>query len=55
MHNFKLDFYKNVDGTKPVGEFIRNLNLKIKAKVVGDLHILEEYGGSVGAASDELS
>ena len=44
MDKFKVDFYRREDGSKPVGEFIRSLNLKMKAKVVGDLHLLEEYG-----------
>lgn len=44
MSSFKVDFYRRLDGTKPVGEFIKSLNLKMKAKVVADLHILEEYG-----------
>ena len=44
MSNFKVDFYRFEDGSKPVGVFIRSLNLKMKAKVVADLHLLEEYG-----------
>ncbi len=34
MSNFKVDFYRFEDGSKPVGVFIRSLNLKMKAKVV---------------------
>ncbi len=44
MKKFNVDFYKEVDGTKPVGEFIRTLNVKMKAKVVANMHLLEEYG-----------
>jgi len=44
LQNFKVDFYKEEDGTKPVGQFIRSLEIKMKAKVVGNLHLLEEYG-----------
>ena len=44
MPNFVVDFYRMEDGTKPVGSFIRGLELKMKAKVVANLHILEEYG-----------
>lgn len=39
-----MDFYKEEDGTKPVGKFIRSLDMKMKAKVVANLHLLEEYG-----------
>ena len=34
MEKFKVDFYKKEDGTKPVGQFIRSLDIKMKAKVV---------------------
>ncbi|SNU07693.1 Phage-related protein [Lachnospiraceae bacterium] len=44
MSNFVVDFYKEADGSKPLGEFIKNLNVKMKAKVVANLHLLEEYG-----------
>ena len=44
MPNFSVDFFKEDDGTKPVGIFIKSLNVKMKAKVVSDLHLLEEYG-----------
>ena len=44
MTNFKVDFYKRADGSKPAGEFIKILDLKMKAKVVANLHLLEEYG-----------
>ncbi len=44
MADFTVDFYRERDGSKPVGQFIRTLPLRIKAKVVGDLHLLEEYG-----------
>ena len=42
--SFFVNFYRDSDGSKPVGIFIRNLPLKLKAKVVADLHLLEEYG-----------
>ena len=44
MSNFTVDFYREDDGSKPVGQFIRALPLKMKAKIIGDLHLLEEYG-----------
>ena len=44
MPNFSVDFFKEDDGTKPVGIFIRSLDVKMKAKVVANLHLLEEYG-----------
>ncbi|MBP3197899.1 MAG: type II toxin-antitoxin system RelE/ParE family toxin [Butyrivibrio sp.] len=44
MSNFVVDFYKEADGSKPLGEFVKSLNVKMKAKVVANLHLLEEYG-----------
>ena len=38
---FSVNFYREEDGSKPVGEFIRSLDTKMKAKVVSDLHRLE--------------
>ena len=34
MPGFSVDFFKEDDGTKPVGIFIRSLEIKMKAKVV---------------------
>ena len=44
MAEFSVNFYKREDGTKPVGEFIKSLELKLRAKVVANLNLLEEYG-----------
>lgn len=33
-----------MNGSKPLSEFIKSLNMKMKAKVVANLHLLEEYG-----------
>ena len=42
--SFTVDFYKRPDGTKPVAEFIKSLDTKMRAKVVANLTLLEEYG-----------
>ena len=42
MSNFQVNFYRDIDGSKPVGLFIRTLDVKMKAKVVANLHLLEE-------------
>ena len=44
LGNFSVDFYREEDGSKPVGQFIRSLPIQMKAKVIGNLHLLEEYG-----------
>ncbi len=43
---FVVDFYREADGTKPVAAFIKSLPVKLRAKVVADLHLLEEYGNN---------
>ena len=44
MSRFRVDFYREENGNKPVGDFIRSLDMKMKAKVVANLHLLEEFG-----------
>ena len=44
MEKYKVDFYRDTDGTKPVGTFIKSLDVKMKAKIVANMHLLEEYG-----------
>ena len=44
MSQFKVDFYREADGKKPLGTFIKSLDVKMKAKVVASLSLLEEYG-----------
>lgn len=41
---FSVNFYREEDGSKPVGDFIRTLDVKMKAKVVSDLYRLEMLG-----------
>lgn len=41
---FSVYFFRETDGTKPAGIFIKSLPVKLKAKVIADLHLLEEYG-----------
>lgn len=42
--SFSVNFFKETDGTKPLGEFVKSLEIMMKAKVVACLHLLEEYG-----------
>mgnify|MGYP007104422620 CR=1 FL=1 len=41
---FRVNFFREDDGSKPVGAFIRTLDVKMKAKVVSDLNRLEMLG-----------
>lgn len=52
--NFKVDFYKDTNGTKPLGDFIRTLDMKMKARVVANLHLLEEYGDQARAPLSKM-
>lgn len=44
MRRFEIKFFKKEDGTKPLGAFIKSLDAKLRAKVVTELELLEEYG-----------
>ena len=42
--SFEVIFYREADGRKPLSDFIRTLDIRLKAKVVANLQLLEEYG-----------
>lgn len=44
---FDVDFYTLPDGTKPVQEFLDSLNVKMRAKALGSLKILQERGNTL--------
>lgn len=44
MKKFEVIFYENDNGECPVEEFLSTLNIKMRAKIVGLLDILEEKG-----------
>lgn len=44
MKNFEVVFYEKKNGECPVEEFLSHLEMKIHAKFVGILEILEENG-----------
>lgn len=44
MKRFEVIFYENDNGECPVEEFLSTLNIKMRAKIIGLLDILEEKG-----------
>ena len=44
MKKFEVLFYENENGECPVEEFLSVLDIKMRAKIVGLLEILEEKG-----------
>ena len=53
---FEVYFYKKADGSKPVADFIKTLDVKMKAKVIANMQLLEEYGNMARAPlSKELT
>lgn len=44
MANFKIEFYKTCNGKCPVSEFLDSLDDKMRAKVLREICLLEEYG-----------
>lgn len=47
MINFEVEFYQAKDGTIPAEDFIRSLDRKMKAKVLGLIQILSEKGNQL--------
>ena len=44
MSQFTVKFYEDADGDKPVEEFLLSLDVKMRAKLLGILEILQEKG-----------
>lgn len=44
MKKFEVIFYENENGECPVEEFMSELDIKMRAKMIGLLEILEEKG-----------
>lgn len=44
MSQFTVEFYEDADGDKPVEEFLLSLDVKMRAKLLGILDILQEKG-----------
>lgn len=47
MSNFKAEFYATDDGSKPTKDFILSQDTKMKAKLLGLVDILEQYGNQL--------
>ena len=47
MSNFKAEFYATDDGSKPAKDFILSQDTKMKAKLLGLVDILEQYGNQL--------
>lgn len=47
MSKFQVEFYENVNGERPVEDFIKSLDKKMRAKVLGMINILQEYGNEL--------
>ncbi len=47
MHQFEVIFYEEEHGERPVEDFISGLDLKMRAKLLGLLKILEERGNQL--------
>ena len=44
MSQFTVELYEDADGDKPVEEFLLSLDVKMRAKLLGILEILQEKG-----------
>ena len=44
---FDVEYYKLPNGDKPVEQFINSLDLKMRAKALGSIEILAEFGNAL--------
>ena len=44
MSQFTVEFYEDISGDKPIENFLLSLDIKMRAKLLGILEILEEKG-----------
>ncbi len=47
MATFAVEFYEDTQGDKPIEDFLLSLNIKMRAKLLGILKILEEKGNQL--------
>ncbi len=47
MDKFEVEFYTKDNGEKPAKDFILSLDIRIRAKVLGIIEILEEKGNQL--------
>ncbi len=47
MKDFEVIFYEKENGEIPVEKFLDNLPIKMRAKVVGLIQILQEFGNDL--------
>ena len=47
MKKFEVQFYEKADGEIPVEDFLMSLDKKMRAKLVGMLGLLQEYGNEL--------
>lgn len=47
MDKFKVEFYESVNGVVPVEEFLLSIDIKMRAKLIGIMDLLEDYGNQL--------
>ncbi len=47
MRQFIVEFYEDSNGKKPIEEFLLTLDIKMRAKILGLLQILQEKGNQL--------
>lgn len=47
MVKFTVEFYEDTNGNKPIEDFLLTLDIKMRAKLLGLLQILEEKGNQL--------
>ncbi len=45
---YEIEFYRTASGKSPVEEFIKKMDPKMRAKTIGNIALLQEYGDRLG-------
>lgn len=54
MRGFEVPFYEKPDGSEPAKEFLQSLNIKMRAKMVRTIELLEKNGNQLREPESKL-
>ena len=44
---FEIEYYKLLDGEKPIKKFLESLDVNMRVKALGSIEILSEFGNAL--------
>jgi len=54
MNGFEVEFYEKPDGSEPAKEFIQSLEIKMRAKIIRTIELLEKNGNLLREPESKL-